>query len=956
MLDFNAVVENISNMMYSKQTRMSYTEDLQKVLDLLIECKSSINMPYEDGKTVLQKAIALEKFNKDFDKNFNGLTKELKKQLIEILLIHGADPNIEDKDQQNGYYYAQQRDPDITQLLKFYGKSDFHAPVDTSLDSLKSSAVIDTQYLKPYEETLKTLPNQSPAFKSRPFRYFKESKPSTYCTFLEGEGFISLPEGKNLAEITNKLITSLLYEAKRHQFNSEQCNFLKKLIVKIAPQFENYQENNYKEYIKDREQWSGYYYSEYPSDNSDSDEEEKYKATPVSHKETVKKQSEIFQENAEMGNLKTKISQLVENKKMSFWYNATREKCKSNLAQFTQKNRMIIKHSPNRITAKIENDLLNLNKAVSDGNLVEVAPKLETCFFVAQYRGITYAANRWNTPSRRAHRKQSEINLPQYSASTYAAIDVSLFTQSHLFKDDLLDNQRKIELRNAARKLELILSEMHHNHQPIEFEGYTFNNMAEAMQHFYSNNYKGFHEALSQGKFGAELQEVSSGQNIMVSTGDIPFHALRYAYGIKAYDGEEDKLLKPHWNREGKLERPYIGKVYLSLHPVTDYAHPKVMNLLSMNYKGKVLTKDYIISERETTFQGYLAEGRVFTQHIAKYPKFDKPYKSIYQYKYGLDEELFNYFAQAFKNFAPHTQNRRDAEQLLGEWLCAYHEVWMIETARQEAESKGGILVYQDGKGGFSLHPPTHNDFISKLTSPPVNSTTAIQQALRKELSTKNDLSFESANKEKLAEKVFSLNPNKYPAEELKQLISQLAISDQIQKLLDDELLEACKSDNNLNKINELIKKGANVEAKNKDGYTPLLIAATHGQNQIIQNLVIQHKANLGTKANNNLPILTLASYYGHIQTIELLINSFKVDINQKTLEGHNNALQAALKNDDLSLSVRETVVVLLLKAGIDINALNVDNETALDIAKQKNYDSILQFLANNLQSSSKKL
>ena len=100
------------------------------------------------------------------------------------------------------------------------------------------------------------------------------------------------------------------------------------------------------------------------------------------------------------------------------------------------------------------------------------------------------------------------------------------------------------------------------------------------MQDFYSKDYGGFHakskaffDKLNSGKDviittleEAILLNVNTDRNPFISTSDTPDHALRYAYGSKYYDSFKDLRLRPRWQSNGKAERPYSGKVYLSLH------------------------------------------------------------------------------------------------------------------------------------------------------------------------------------------------------------------------------------------------------------------------------------------------------------------------------------------------------------------------------------------------------
>lgn len=93
-------------------------------------------------------------------------------------------------------------------------------------------------------------------------------------------------------------------------------------------------------------------------------------------------------------------------------------------------------------------------------------------------------------------------------------------------------------------------------------------------------------------------------KNPFLSTGDTPFHALKYAYGIKPYQENSDDPLRPRWREDGTAERPYSGKAYLFLIPIGDYIDAP-LHVPSLYFHGKINLSSLILSERETTFPAH---------------------------------------------------------------------------------------------------------------------------------------------------------------------------------------------------------------------------------------------------------------------------------------------------------------------------------------------------------------
>ena len=131
--------------------------------------------------------------------------------------------------------------------------------------------------------------------------------------------------------------------------------------------------------------------------------------------------------------------------------------------------------------------------------------------------------------------------------------------------------------------------------------------------------------------------------------------------------------------------------------------------------------------------------------------------------------------------------------------------------------------------------------------------------------------------------------------------------------------------------IQVLIDAGADIDAKNSEGRSPLHSACASGELDVVKMLV---EAGAGVRATNDRgePCLFLAARCGHTETVRYLVGLPEVDVNRR-YAGNYTALQCALENEETD------VVQVLIDAGADIvtnnNALHYAcEEGSLDIVK----------------------
>jgi ankyrin repeat protein/serine/threonine protein kinase len=151
------------------------------------------------------------------------------------------------------------------------------------------------------------------------------------------------------------------------------------------------------------------------------------------------------------------------------------------------------------------------------------------------------------------------------------------------------------------------------------------------------------------------------------------------------------------------------------------------------------------------------------------------------------------------------------------------------------------------------------------------------------------------------------------------------------------ELLEASEK-GDVEKVKELLKEGANINAKNKFGYTPLHVVADRGHIEIVK-LLIEHGADVNAKDNifGHTP-LHKAAYNGHIEIVKLLIEH-GADVNAKDIIIGVTPLHYAAYKAHIE------IVKLLIEHGADVNAKDTVGFTPLHDAAGVGYINVVKLL-----------
>ena len=139
-----------------------------------------------------------------------------------------------------------------------------------------------------------------------------------------------------------------------------------------------------------------------------------------------------------------------------------------------------------------------------------------------------------------------------------------------------------------------------------------------------------------------------------------------------------------------------------------------------------------------------------------------------------------------------------------------------------------------------------------------------------------------------------------------------------------------------VDKVKSLLKKGADLEAKDKDGQTALFRAAINGQLDVVKCLV-EHGADLEAKDGDGQTALIKAAFGGKLDVVEYLAQN-GADLEASDKYGQTALMKAASWGN-------LDVVKCLVEHGADVEGKDKNGWTALDIAKNCGEDDCVEFL-----------
>src|SRR6266478_249224 len=151
-----------------------------------------------------------------------------------------------------------------------------------------------------------------------------------------------------------------------------------------------------------------------------------------------------------------------------------------------------------------------------------------------------------------------------------------------------------------------------------------------------------------------------------------------------------------------------------------------------------------------------------------------------------------------------------------------------------------------------------------------------------------------------------------------------------------DEIYYAA-ANGDLDKVKALLKDNPDlVSSKDKDGYTPLHLAAVEGHTDVVKYL-LAGKADVNALDKDDETPLHLAAFKGHKDVVELLLTS-RADVNAKADDG-TTPLHLATQKD------HKDMASLLLASNANVNAKADDGTTPFTTAVFLGYKDIAELL-----------
>jgi ankyrin repeat protein len=150
-------------------------------------------------------------------------------------------------------------------------------------------------------------------------------------------------------------------------------------------------------------------------------------------------------------------------------------------------------------------------------------------------------------------------------------------------------------------------------------------------------------------------------------------------------------------------------------------------------------------------------------------------------------------------------------------------------------------------------------------------------------------------------------------------------IGEAMAAMSDEEFLELCSYGTEA-EIESAVKTGANVNAKDFLGWTPLMYAARNNPDPGLISTLIGHGADVDGRSGIGQTALMMASGFAGYETVSILIGA-GADVIDREDDGWTALMWAANQNGD------PRVTSLLIDRGSDVNARNDGGQTPLILA-----------------------
>jgi ankyrin repeat protein len=177
---------------------------------------------------------------------------------------------------------------------------------------------------------------------------------------------------------------------------------------------------------------------------------------------------------------------------------------------------------------------------------------------------------------------------------------------------------------------------------------------------------------------------------------------------------------------------------------------------------------------------------------------------------------------------------------------------------------------------------------------------------------------------------------------------------------IDEELIEAAKENNPL-EVRRLLSAGANIEAKNNNGNTPLHWACSHGHVQVFKELV-EHGADIEAQSSEGWTALHIAALMDHLAVVNELLSPNDSNGTATTILGKRKSRGANIETKDYrgdtplhnaSCKGHLAIVQALLAVGANILAANNQGQLPIHRAISRGHSAVIKCLLKKFYSTS---
>ncbi|KAJ8954490.1 hypothetical protein NQ314_007096 [Rhamnusium bicolor] len=180
--------------------------------------------------------------------------------------------------------------------------------------------------------------------------------------------------------------------------------------------------------------------------------------------------------------------------------------------------------------------------------------------------------------------------------------------------------------------------------------------------------------------------------------------------------------------------------------------------------------------------------------------------------------------------------------------------------------------------------------------------------------------------------------------EACKKLIKHGADINAIKRADWTPLMLACtkiNGENSFKTVELLLRNGAIVNYKNKDGWTALHLISREGDATIL-NLLISYGLDIKVKTKNGRTALHIAALHGNISIVKVLLN-LDLNVNEKDSCGNVPIHEAVLGNNI-------DVCKLLIESNANIFIRNNSDYSLIHLAASEGHIGIIEFILNELK------